>query len=83
MLNDIINGSNPNCNSSGFHATTGWDPVTGLGKLIFLGTNKCSCLEIDCSDRYLGKPPQWQRRAFDQSTGLVLLNTLEVRKSTC
>ena len=31
VLNDITNGSNPNCGSSGFQASTGWDPVTGLG----------------------------------------------------
>jgi len=30
-LNDIVNGSNPNCGSSGFSAVEGWDPVTGLG----------------------------------------------------
>ena len=30
-LNDIKNGSNPNCRSSGFTAVEGWDPVTGLG----------------------------------------------------
>ncbi|KAK6440381.1 hypothetical protein LTR95_003388 [Oleoguttula sp. CCFEE 5521] len=31
VLNDIKNGSNPNCGSSGFSAVSGWDPVTGLG----------------------------------------------------
>jgi len=31
MLNDIVNGSNPNCGSSGFSAVEGWDPITGLG----------------------------------------------------
>ncbi|WPH04960.1 Aorsin [Acrodontium crateriforme] len=31
VLNDITNGSNPNCGSSGFYASKGWDPVTGLG----------------------------------------------------
>ncbi|THH29194.1 hypothetical protein EUX98_g4996 [Antrodiella citrinella] len=30
-FNDITTGSNPGCNSNGFPATTGWDPVTGLG----------------------------------------------------
>ncbi|KAI9462799.1 subtilisin-like protein [Lactarius psammicola] len=30
-LNDITSGSNPGCNTNGFSATTGWDPVTGLG----------------------------------------------------
>ena len=27
VLSDITNGSNPNCGSSGFQASTGWDPV--------------------------------------------------------
>lgn len=31
MLNDITNGSNPGCNTIGFSAVKGWDPVTGLG----------------------------------------------------
>lgn len=26
-LKDIVNGSNPNCGSAGFHAVSGWDPV--------------------------------------------------------
>ncbi|KAJ7806793.1 family S53 protease-like protein [Mycena olivaceomarginata] len=30
-LNDIKTGNNPGCNTNGFPATTGWDPVTGLG----------------------------------------------------
>ncbi|KAJ7111426.1 family S53 protease [Mycena epipterygia] len=30
-LNDIKTGNNLGCNTSGFPATTGWDPVTGLG----------------------------------------------------
>lgn len=30
-LNDITSGSNPGCNTDGFPAGTGWDPVTGLG----------------------------------------------------
>lgn len=30
-LNDITSGSNPGCNTDGFSAGTGWDPVTGLG----------------------------------------------------
>jgi len=30
-LNDITSGSNPSCGTNGFPATTGWDPVTGLG----------------------------------------------------
>jgi len=34
-LNDITIGSNPGCNTPGFSATPGWDPVTGLGTLDF------------------------------------------------
>jgi len=30
-FNDITSGSNPGCNSTGFLAAKGWDPVTGLG----------------------------------------------------
>ncbi|KAJ7738741.1 family S53 protease-like protein [Mycena metata] len=30
-FNDITSGSNPGCNTEGFSATAGWDPVTGLG----------------------------------------------------
>lgn len=30
-FNDITVGSNPGCNSTGFPAAKGWDPVTGLG----------------------------------------------------
>ncbi|KAK3347336.1 peptidase S8/S53 domain-containing protein [Neurospora tetraspora] len=31
IFNDVTVGSNPACNSSGFPAAEGWDPVTGLG----------------------------------------------------
>lgn len=31
VLNDIVRGSNPGCNTTGFATQTGWDPVTGLG----------------------------------------------------
>ncbi|KAH9031404.1 subtilisin-like protein [Lactarius deliciosus] len=34
-LNDITSGSNPGCNTNGFSAIPGWDPVTGLGSLDF------------------------------------------------
>jgi len=30
-LTDIVKGSNPGCDSKGFPAKVGWDPVTGLG----------------------------------------------------
>ncbi|KAH8983975.1 peptidase S8/S53 domain-containing protein [Lactarius hatsudake] len=30
-FNDIVSGSNPGCNTNGFSAIAGWDPVTGLG----------------------------------------------------
>ncbi|KAK7031632.1 subtilisin-like protein [Favolaschia claudopus] len=35
-FNDIVSGSNPGCGQTGFTATTGWDPVTGLGTPDFL-----------------------------------------------
>ncbi|KAF2170428.1 hypothetical protein M409DRAFT_64175 [Zasmidium cellare ATCC 36951] len=31
VFNDITAGSNPGCGVDGFHAVSGWDPVTGLG----------------------------------------------------
>ncbi|KAH8986678.1 subtilisin-like protein [Lactarius akahatsu] len=34
-LTDITSGSNPGCNTEGFSAVAGWDPVTGLGTLDF------------------------------------------------
>ncbi|KAH9036769.1 subtilisin-like protein [Lactarius deliciosus] len=34
-LTDITSGSNPGCNTDGFSAIEGWDPVTGLGTLDF------------------------------------------------
>ncbi|KAI0080806.1 tripeptidyl peptidase A [Panus rudis PR-1116 ss-1] len=30
-LNDITDGNNPGCGTTGFNATKGWDPVTGYG----------------------------------------------------
>ncbi|KAJ7106773.1 family S53 protease [Mycena epipterygia] len=30
-LNDVTFGINPGCGTDGFPATTGWDPITGLG----------------------------------------------------
>ncbi|KAJ7245337.1 family S53 protease-like protein [Mycena rebaudengoi] len=30
-LNDVTSGTNPGCNTNGFSARVGWDPVTGLG----------------------------------------------------
>ncbi|KAE9365864.1 subtilisin-like protein [Stipitochalara longipes BDJ] len=30
-MNDITEGNNPGCGTSGFSAVPGWDPVTGLG----------------------------------------------------
>ncbi|KAF8273325.1 peptidase S8/S53 domain-containing protein [Lactarius quietus] len=35
-MNDITSGSNPGCNTPGFSAIRGWDPVTGLGTPDFL-----------------------------------------------
>ncbi|KAH9167300.1 subtilisin-like protein, partial [Lactarius sanguifluus] len=34
-LTDITSGSNPGCNTAGFSAVEGWDPVTGVGTLDF------------------------------------------------
>ncbi|KAJ3559072.1 hypothetical protein NM688_g556 [Phlebia brevispora] len=31
LFNDITSGNNPGCNTEGFSAVAGWDPVTGLG----------------------------------------------------
>ncbi|EPE08375.1 subtilisin-like protein [Ophiostoma piceae UAMH 11346] len=31
VLNDITNGTNPGCGTTGFEAVAGWDPLTGLG----------------------------------------------------
>lgn len=30
-FHDITEGTNPGCNSNGFTAGPGWDPLTGLG----------------------------------------------------
>ncbi|KAI0344586.1 family S53 protease [Trametopsis cervina] len=30
-FNDITTGNNPGCGTNGFSASTGWDPITGLG----------------------------------------------------
>ncbi|EJF64904.1 subtilisin-like protein [Dichomitus squalens] len=35
VYNDITNGTNPGCQTEGFPAAPGWDPVTGLGTLNF------------------------------------------------
>jgi tripeptidyl-peptidase-1 len=32
---DITSGNNPGCNTAGFSATTGWDPITGYGTPVF------------------------------------------------
>ncbi|KAJ7927036.1 family S53 protease [Mycena leptocephala] len=37
---DVISGHNPGCNTDGFSATAGWDPVTGLGTPNFDGLLK-------------------------------------------
>ncbi|MCJ1484230.1 hypothetical protein MMC06_004398 [Schaereria dolodes] len=36
VLNDITSGGNQGCGTPGFTATTGWDPVTGLGTPNFI-----------------------------------------------
>ncbi|KAH9011001.1 hypothetical protein EDB84DRAFT_1681136 [Lactarius hengduanensis] len=35
-LSDVTNGTNPGCNTDGFSAVPGWDPVMGLGTLVGL-----------------------------------------------
>ncbi|KAK1981468.1 Pro-kumamolisin [Colletotrichum cereale] len=40
VFNDITQGSNPGCNSTGFTAAKGWDPVTGLGSPDFAKLRK-------------------------------------------
>jgi tripeptidyl-peptidase-1 len=35
MFTDITDGSNPYEKCAGFTATTGWDPVTGLGTPLY------------------------------------------------
>jgi tripeptidyl-peptidase I len=35
VFTDITQGSNPNCNSTGFITNKGWDPVSGLGSPIY------------------------------------------------
>lgn len=34
---DVTSGNNPGCGTSGFSATSGWDPVTGMGTPDFAG----------------------------------------------
>ncbi|KAJ7696989.1 subtilisin-like protein [Mycena rosella] len=34
-FNDMQVGNNPGCNTDGFNATAGWDPVTGFGSPIY------------------------------------------------
>jgi len=49
-FNDITSGSNPGCDTEGFTAIVGWDPVTGLG------TPNFDKLE-EIIDDYLGMYP--------------------------
>lgn len=35
LFYDITTGNNPGCNTNGFYAAAGWDPLTGLGSLNF------------------------------------------------
>ncbi|KAI9450052.1 subtilisin-like protein [Lactarius psammicola] len=45
-INDITKGSNPGCNTEGFTAISGWDPVTGLGTLDFERLQKTVNLDL-------------------------------------
>ncbi|CAF0856154.1 unnamed protein product [Adineta steineri] len=40
ILNDITSGTNQGCNTNGFSAVSGWDPVTGLGTPNFVKMEK-------------------------------------------
>ncbi|KAH9051102.1 peptidase S8/S53 domain-containing protein [Lactarius vividus] len=53
-LNDIVSGSNPGCNTDGFSAIVGWDPVTGLGTPDFLRLMPL----IDALDESSSNPPE-------------------------
>lgn len=33
MFTDVTHGNNPGCDTTGFDAVQGWDPVTGMGTL--------------------------------------------------
>ncbi|KAH9035784.1 subtilisin-like protein [Lactarius pseudohatsudake] len=55
-LNDIRSGSNPGCNTDGFTAIAGWDPVTGLGTPDFFELQ-----HILFNERILGNPEQLNR----------------------
>lgn len=39
-LNDITSGNNPGCQTNGFSAAQGWDPVTGMGTPNFSALQK-------------------------------------------
>ncbi|KAH8990414.1 subtilisin-like protein [Lactarius hatsudake] len=54
-LNDIISGSNPGCNTDGFSAVAGWDPVTGLGTPDFFE------LQHILFHERIGNPEQWNQ----------------------
>jgi len=40
VFNDIISGNNPGCETNGFPAAKGWDPITGLGTPDFIKLSK-------------------------------------------
>lgn len=47
-LNDIVNGSNPNCGTSGFSAVTGWDPGMSFLGIPSSRTLQYSATETQC-----------------------------------
>ncbi|KAH9051103.1 peptidase S8/S53 domain-containing protein [Lactarius vividus] len=53
-FNDIVSGSNPGCNTNGFSAIVGWDPVTGLGTPDFLRL----MILMDTLDPHSSNPPE-------------------------
>jgi tripeptidyl-peptidase I len=43
-LKDVTSGGNPGCNTNGFPASRGWDPVTGLGSPKYAALRKAAGL---------------------------------------
>jgi tripeptidyl-peptidase-1 len=34
IFNDVTTGNNPGCDTDGFYAANGWDPITGNAKML-------------------------------------------------
>ncbi|KAL9021903.1 MAG: hypothetical protein Q9185_000917 [Variospora sp. 1 TL-2023] len=78
-LNDITQGTNPGCGTSGFAAVSGWDPASGANfQMAFLGGAECSTagnplsqftkhVQDDKSlqrDRFVGAGPSGLQESF-------------------